>query len=121
MAPETPPSLRREVVWLDDREHRWLNRLAAAAVPVLVLVHQPWLVDARRSRLVLVGFGIGFAFALWIVGRMRHRLWAAFASFLMLFAPWGFAFVAGAPYVVFAFWLLRCAYRDVKGRPPGRT
>ena len=121
MAAETPPSLRREVVWLDDRERRWLNLLAAAAVPAFVLANQPWIEDGRRSRLLLAGFGVGFAFALWLVGRMRHRLWAAFASFLMLFGPWSFAFVGAAVYVAFAFWLLWRAGRDLMGKPPAQT
>src|SRR5687767_14192588 len=58
--------VRRDIVWLTDREYRYLNVLAAVAVPVFVLVNQPWIADKQRSRLVLSAFGIGFAFALWI-------------------------------------------------------
>ena len=113
--------MNRRAVWLEDREYRYLNWLAALAVPVLVLVQEPWLEDGRRSRLLLAGFGLGFAFAFWIVGRMRHRLWAAFAAFLMLFAPWGFAFLAAALYITFAFWLLWRASRDLTTEPPAPT
>jgi len=114
-------SLKRDVVWLTDREYRYLNILAAAAVPVFVLVNQPWIAGGQRSRLMLSAFGVGFAFALWIAGRMRHRLWAAFASFLMLFGPWSFAYIGAVPYVVFAFWLLSRAGRDLTKEPPGPT
>ena len=113
--------MRRDVVWLTDREYRYLNVLAAVAVPAFVFVNQPWLADGQRSRLVLSAFGVGFAFALWVVGRMRHRLWAAFASFLMLFGPWSFAYIGALPYVVFAFWLLSHASRDLKKEPPAPT
>jgi hypothetical protein len=108
-------SLRREIVWLADREHRRLNWLAALAVPVFVAAQEPWRGDHRSSRLALAAFGIAFAFAFWLVGRMRHRLWAAFASFLMLFGPWNHLFLAGLVYVAFAFWLVWQARRDLTG------
>ena len=113
--------MKRDVVWLTDREYRYLNVLAAVAVPAFVLANQPWLDSGRRSRLVLSAFGIGFAFALWMTGRMRHRLWAAFASFLMIFGPWSFLFIGALPYIAFAFWLLSRAGRDLKKEPPAPT
>src|SRR5687768_6234901 len=120
-----PPNLervQRNVGWLDEREHRYVTRLAVAAVPVFVLVHQPWIEDGRRSRLLLVAFGIGFSFALWITARMRQRGWAAFAAFLTgIFGPWGYAFVVGALYIGFAFWLLWRAGRGLKKEPPAPT
>lgn len=113
--------MKRQALWLDDNELRWLNRLAAAAVPVFVLLYQPWLEDDHNSRLVLTGFGIGFAAALWIAGRMRHRLWAAFASFLMgLFGPWSFAYIVGLLYIGYAFWVLSHARRALR-EPPTPT
>ena len=113
--------MQRDVVWLTDREYRYLNVLAAVAVPAFVLVNQPWIATDQRSRLLQCVLGAALAFALWLAGRRRHRLWAAFASFLMLFGPWSFAYIGALPYVAFAFWLLSRAGSDLKKEPPAPT
>lgn len=111
-------------MWLEDRELRWYRVLVAVALPLFVLAHQPWLAGRRESRLTFVAFGVGFTAGLWIVGRMRHRGWAAFALFLTgVFGPWGHLFVAGLTYVGFAFVLLWRAARDLSQdrEPPAPT
>jgi hypothetical protein len=102
----------RAALRLLDDERRYLNWLAFAAAVAFVLLYRPWLSDDQRSRLLLAGFGVTFAAALWALGRLHHRLWAAFGAFLVgLFAPWGFAYVFGSVYVAFAFWLVWRAHR----------
>jgi hypothetical protein len=97
---------------MTDQERRYVDYLAAGALVVFVFLYHPWTAHERTSRLTLTGFGVLFAGSFWLLGRLRHRLWAAFGAFLFgLFAPWGFAYIFGAAYVAFAFWLVWRAHR----------
>ena len=50
-----------------------------------------------------------------------NRIAAAFLAFVTTFGPWGFAAVFGAPYAIYAFWLLARASRVTSPAPSGGT
>ena len=92
--------------------------LAAGAAVAFGAIWQPWLGGNH-----LTGFLLGLAFcaSLTIVARQGHRLWTAFASFLIgLFGPWPApsgttpTYILGVFYVAFAFWLGWRAHRSLK-------
>ena len=68
------------------------------------------------GRLLFLAVGLAMAGALLFASHRRSRLGAAFASMITTFGPWGFAAVFGAPYAIFAFWILS---RGSKLRSPG--
>jgi hypothetical protein len=98
---------------LQPEERRLAHSLAAMAVVVFTVVWTPWDGGAR-----LAGFLISSAMAgsLAIVARyVGQRLWTAFAAFLLgLFGGWGSAYIVGAFFIAFAFWLGWRAHRTVK-------
>lgn len=86
--------------------------LAAAAVVLFVAIWTPWNGGDHMLGFVLAS---AFAAALALLTRKGHRLWTAFASFLVgVFGPWGFAYIFGAIYLAFGFWLGWRAHRTIK-------
>ena len=97
---------------LEDRERRVGLGLGVVAGAAFVAL--------SGGRVLFLGVGLTMATALLLATWWRSRLGAAFAAFATTFGPWGFAAVFGAPYAIYAFWIL------AKGRrlmdppaPPG--
>lgn len=101
------PALR-----LRDDERRYAYLLAAGASALFFVSWQPW-----RGGQRLIGFALGVVFTagLAFAARRGHRVWTAFAAFLVGFDPaWGAFFIFGAAYIAFAFWLAWRAHRTLK-------
>lgn len=73
------------------------------------------------GRALFLGIGLAMAGALGFASHRRSRLGAAFAAMVTTFGPWSFAAVFGAPYAIFAFWLLARGRRLMDPAPPGRS
>lgn len=88
---------------MDDRERRIGWYLAIAAVPVLMVITTPW---KGVDHLGPFAFTLLFPGSFALVVKQRHRVWTSVAAFLIgLLGPWSFAYLAGAPFVAYAFWL----------------
>jgi len=100
------------------KEQRVGYLLAGLSAIGFFVVWTPWNGGSHAT-----GFGLAllFSFSLALVTRQGHRLWTAFTAFLIgTFGPWGFAYVFGAIYIGFAFWLGLRAHRAVKASVEGR-
>lgn len=73
-------------------------------------------VGLSGGRPLFLGVGLAMAGALVLASWRGSRVGAAFAAMFTTFGPWGFAAVFGAPYAIFAFWLLS---RGAKLMSPG--
>lgn len=103
----TDPGLR-----LLPQEQRIAYGLAAFSVLAFLAVWTPWNGGDHVAGFVLA---VMFSFALALLARQGHRLWTAFAAFLTgIFGPWGFAYIFGAFFIAFAFWLAWRAHRAIK-------
>ena len=93
-------------------EQRIAYGLAAVSAVAFVVVWTPWNGGDHLTGFLLA---LSFSAALAFIALQGHRLWTAFASFLLgIFGPWGFAYIFGAAFVAFAFWLAWRAHRAVK-------
>ena len=62
-----------------------------------------------------LAMGVGLTAAAWA----GNRIAAAFVAFATTFGPWGFAAIFGAPYAIYALWLLaRASKVTTPERPP---
>ena len=59
-----------------------------------------------RGHPVLLAIGLALAALLALAAWRRNRIATAVVAFLTTFGPWVFAYVFGAPYAVYAFWVL---------------
>ena len=64
------------------------------------------LVILNNDSPVLLAVSVAMAVARGVSARSRSRVATAITAFVMAFAPWGFAFIFGAPYLALAAWLL---------------
>lgn len=77
-------------------------------------------VALSRGQVLFLGVGLTMAVVLLLSTWWRNRLGAAFAAFATTFGPWGFAAVFGAPYAIYAFWILARGRRLMDPpAPPG--
>lgn len=104
---------RNSVPALTDGERRAGLVLAGVAGAAFVAL--------SRGRPSFLGIGLVMAAYLGLASWRRSRLAAAFASMVTTFGPWSFAAVFGAPYAIFAFWLLSRGRRLMDPAPPGPT
>ena len=70
------------------------------------------------GQVLFLGVGLTMATALLLATWWRSRLGAAFAAFATTFGPWGFAAVFGAPYAIYAFWILSRGRRLMESSEP---
>ena len=63
-------------------------------------------VGLSGGRALYLAIGLAMAGALTLASSRGSRLGAAFAAMATTFGPWTFAAVFGAPYAIFAFWIL---------------
>lgn len=91
-----PP--RTSVPLLTDGERR--------AGLVLGIVAGVAFVALSGGRALFLAIGLTMAGALTYAAWRGSRLGAAFAAFATTFGPWSFAAVFGAPYAIYAFWVL---------------
>jgi hypothetical protein len=75
-----------------------------------------------RDSPVLLVIGLALAAALTAASFSGRRIPCALASFVTGFGPWGLAFILGAPFLVFAFLLVRAGRQvgDDRHRPGTR-
>lgn len=73
---------------------------------VLGVVAGAAFVTLSGGRPLFLGVGLVMAGALVLASGRRSRIGAAFAAFATTFGPWSFAAVFGAPYAIYAFWIL---------------
>lgn len=100
---------------MEPREQRIGWYLALASIPVLAVITTPW---NGGENLAAFGFTLVFPASFALVIRQGHRIWTAFGAFLVgLLGPWSFAYLAGAPFVAFAFWLALRARREALAVP----
>ena len=72
------------------------------------------------GRALFLAVGLTMAVALTFAAWRGSRLGAAFAAFATTFGPWSFAAVFGAPYAIYAFWILAKGRRLMDPTaPPG--
>ncbi|HUP86542.1 MAG TPA: hypothetical protein VM143_12810 [Acidimicrobiales bacterium] len=88
---------------LDDRERQIGFVLAAIAVVGFIAL------DQRAP--VRLAIGLAMAAAVAAGTARRSRVLVAVASFVTTFGPWSYLVIAGAPYAVYALWLLSGATR----------
>lgn len=109
--PDAPP--RIAVPALEDRER--------TVGLVLGVVAGAAFVALSGGRLLFLGLGFAMAGALVFASHRRSRLGAAVAAVATAFGPWGFAAVFGAPYAIYAFWVLSRGSRLTSPGPSGGT
>lgn len=85
-----------DVPLLTETQRRIGLGLAAFATLVFVSTRTP----------LFIAIGLPLAIGLGISAWRRHRIAAAVFAFFTTFGPWGFAYVFGAAYAVYALWLL---------------
>lgn len=103
----TDPGLR-----MLPQEQRIGYGLALFSALAFAVVWTPWNGGNHLAGFVLA---VMFSAALALLARQGHRLWTAFAAFLTgIFGPWGFAYIFGAVFIAFAFWLGWRAHRAIK-------
>ena len=104
----TPPPDRVAAPALSDRERTAGLVLGGIAGVAFVAL--------SGGRPLFLAIGLVMAGALLVASWRRSRIGAAFAAFATTFGPWSFAAVFGAPYAIYAFWILS---RGAKLRSPG--
>ena len=103
----TDPGLR-----MVPQEQRIAYGLAIFSALVFLVIWTPWNGGDHIAGFVLA---VMFSGALALLARQGHRLWTAFAAFLTgIFGPWGLAYIFGALFIAFAFWLGWRAHRSIK-------
>jgi hypothetical protein len=73
------------------------------------------------GRALFLVVGLAMAGALVLASWRRSRIGAAFAAFATTFGPWSFAAVFGAPYAIYAFWILSRGTRLRSPEPSAGT
>lgn len=73
------------------------------------------------GRALFLGVGLTMAGALGFAAHRRSRIGTAFAAMATTFGPWSFAAVFGAPYAIYAFWILSRGSRRRSPGPSGGT
>ena len=104
-------STGRSVPPLTDTERKVGLALAAVAGAAFVAL--------SGGQVLFLGVGLTMAVAVGLSTWWRSRLGAAFAAFATTFGPWGFAAVFGAPYAIYAFWILSRGRRLMESAPRG--
>lgn len=88
---------------------------------VLGVVAGAAFVALSGGRPLFLGVGLVMAGALVLASWGRSRIGAAFAAFATTFGPWSFAAVFGAPYAIYAFWILSRGTKLRSQGPSGGT
>jgi hypothetical protein len=89
-------------VKLSDNERRIALWIAGAAALLSIGLWSPQF--DRPAGVVIALVGVVMAGLLALAARSRSRLLTGGASLLLAFGPWGFVWVLGAPFLLFAVW-----------------
>ena len=73
-------------------------------------------VFASTGQLLFIVVGLAMTIGLGTSAWRRNRVAAAVFAFATTFGPWGFAYVFGAAYAVYALWVLSGATRRAERR-----
>jgi len=106
------------VTRLDEREKRVARWVAGFGAVSAVALYAP--AFDQLAAVVLAFVGVAMAGLLLLASRSGSRLFTCLAAGLLGIGPWGFAYIIGLPFLLFAGWLISRdaqARRATGGRP----
>jgi hypothetical protein len=104
---------------LDEREKRVALWVAGFGAVSAVALYAP-VFDEFIAAFVLAFVGVAMAGLLALASRSGSRLFTCLAAGLLGIGPWGFAYIIGLPFLLFAGWLISrdaVARRTARGSP----
>ena len=101
---------------LDEREKRFALWVAGFGAVSAVALYAPAF-DEATAAFVLALVGVAMAGLLVMASRSGSRLFTCLAAGLLGIGPWGFAYIIGLPFFLFAGWLIS---RDAVARRTAR-
>jgi len=101
---------------LDEREKRFALWVAGFGAVSAVALYAPAF-DEATAAFVLAFVGVAMAGLLALASRSGSRLFTCLAAGLLGIGPWGFAYIIGLPFFLFAGWLIS---RDAVARRTAR-